>query len=227
MGQIAQEYSKSFSPEQLEQVAKFAQLKGEPDRVASSLSESKIDASSLLEIVDSLKSRGIADTELNLSVVRGIDYYTDMVFEAVDRDNPRLGSLCGGGRYDSLPAIYGRPEMGATGVAGGVERAVLAYKFETTAGDRVFVASIGTNPKLRRTSISIAAELRRSGIPAQAEITERSLRKVLEAQSQAGVRAVIIVGERELAADSVKIKWMKTGEEVAVRLSDIVSSLQE
>ncbi|MCL5067657.1 MAG: His/Gly/Thr/Pro-type tRNA ligase C-terminal domain-containing protein, partial [Thaumarchaeota archaeon] len=80
---------------------------------------------------------------------------------------------------------------------------------------------------LRRTSISIAAELRRSGIPAQAEITERSLRKVLEAQSQAGARAVIIVGERELAADSVKIKWMKTGEEVAVRLSDIVSSLQK
>jgi len=116
--QIAEEYSGSFSKEQFRKLVDFVNLAGETSKVTEALRENKIDAGTLPAIIDSLRSRGITDVELNLSIVRGIDYYTDMVFEAFDRDNPRLGSLCGGGRYDSLPSIYGRPDLGATGVAG-------------------------------------------------------------------------------------------------------------
>src|ERR1700681_485089 len=61
-----------------------------------------------------------------MSIVRGIDYYTGIVFEVVDRDHPDLGSLCGGGRYDVLPKLFGRPDLPATGAAGGVERIALS-----------------------------------------------------------------------------------------------------
>ena len=64
--------------------------------------------------------------EYNLSIVRGLDYYTDIVFEVVDRTHPDLGSLCGGGRYDVLPKLFGRPDLPATGAAGGVERIALS-----------------------------------------------------------------------------------------------------
>ncbi len=226
LDQIAQEYSSSFSKIALEKVAKFAQTKGDPKNVSLSLTESKIDASPLLDIVDSLKTRGVTDTIIDLSIVRGIDYYTDMVFEAFDRDNTRLGSLCGGGRYDSLPAIYGRQDFGATGVAGGVERAVLAYKIKRKGEERIFVAPVGKDAKVRIAASSIASTLRRNGISAQTEIAERSLRKILEAQSAQGTKAVVIVGERELALDSVKVKWMKSGEEVTVKISDLRSILE-
>jgi histidyl-tRNA synthetase len=225
--EIAKEYSRSISKEQLEDVVRFAGIKGEPEKVTKELSANKIDASGLLEIVDSLKSRGLHDVELNMGIVRGLDYYTDMVFEAYDRDKPKLGSLCGGGRYDSLPAVYGRSDLGATGVAGGVERAVLACKFAKEEAKTIFVAPVGKEAKLVRIAASIAADLRSSGMSAQSEIAERSLRKILEIQSELGTEAVIIVGERELNEKSVKIRWMKSGDEVKVSLSELQSTLRK
>ena len=121
-----------------------------------------------------------------------------MVFEAFDRDNPRLGALCGGGRYDSLPGIYGRPDFGATGVAGGIERALLAYKFSKTLWRESMLQPQVTDPKLKTLSTKIAADLRSSGFLAQSDISGRSLRKILESQSSSGTKAIIIVGEQEL-----------------------------
>ncbi|MCL4519426.1 MAG: histidine--tRNA ligase family protein, partial [Thaumarchaeota archaeon] len=140
--EIVAEYSHSFDERQFKQLVDFVKLATDTSKVANSLSEIGIDSTALLNITDSLKSRGVKDVELNLSIVRGIDYYTDMVFEAYDKENRRLGALCGGGRYDSLPSIYGRPDLGATGVAGGVERAILAYKFSKKETARVFVAPV-------------------------------------------------------------------------------------
>jgi histidyl-tRNA synthetase len=218
--QIAEEYSRSISKDQLMNLVEFVKLSGDKSKFADSLRDFKLDASNLVQIADLLENRGVRDTELNLSIVRGIDYYTDMVFEAFDKDNQRLGALCGGGRYDSLPAVYGRPELGATGVAGGVERAMLAYKFSKSSQRKFFVASAGSDQRLRSISAKIAAQLRASGMAAQSDISGRSLRKILESQSDAAT-AVVIVGERELAQGAVKIKWMSTGEELLVRLEDI------
>lgn len=225
--QIVSEYSQSFSTDQFQKLVDFVKLTGDASNVSEALEEFHIDASSLLAITDSLSSRGIRDVELNLSIVRGIDYYTDMVFEAFDQDNPRLGSLCGGGRYDSLPSVYGRPDLAATGVAGGVERAMLAYKLKRSQPERVFVASIGTDPKVRSAATAIAAELRSKGLSAQSDLWGRSLRKTLEAQSSSGAKAVVIVGEKELASSSVKVKWMSTGEEITVNVQELSETLAQ
>ena len=225
LDQISKEYERSLSKEQLEEIANFSKIEGDPEKVASEVSNYKIDSSSLLELVDSLKGRGVRDTVLNLRIVRGLDYYTDMVFEAYDAENLRLGSLCGGGRYDSLPSVYGRPDLGATGVAGGVERAILAYKISSKRESRVFVAPIGKNPLVIRAASNVAAELRSKGIPAQSEITEKSLRKILEAQVSGGTKAIVFLGEKELAENTVKLKWLDSGEETALRVSDLAGIL--
>ena len=80
---------------------------------------------------------------------------------------------------------------------------------------------------MRTVATSIAAELRASGLPAQSDISGRSLRKILESQSAIGTKAVVIVGEKELASDSVKLKWMDTGEEKMVRLSELGRAISE
>ena len=223
--QIVEEYSSSFSRDQFRRLVSFVNLAGDSSKVSETLKENRIDEGSLTSIVDSLRSRGIKDAELNLSIVRGIDYYTDMVFEAFDRENLKLGALCGGGRYDSLPAVYGRPDLSATGVAGGVERAMLALKFPKIQSERYFVASVGVDARLRAKVTSIAAELRASGLSVQSDISGRSLRKILETQSSTGTKAVIIVGEKELSTNSAKVKWMSSGLEDTVALDELREKL--
>ncbi|MDG6921818.1 MAG: histidine--tRNA ligase [Nitrososphaerota archaeon] len=224
--EIAEEYSSSISKEQLSKLVDFVKLSGDMNKVNHALQASKVDSSDLFTIIDSLAARGISDVEVNLSIVRGIDYYTGMVFEAFDRENPKLGALCGGGRYDSLPGVYGRPDIGATGVAGGVERAMLAYKFSKKMEQKIFVAPVGSDPRVKSVATKIASSLRSAGLPAQSDISGRSLRKILESQST-GTRVVIIVGERELTNNAVKIKWMSSGEEILVQLNDVERTLSE
>lgn len=225
LDEIAKEYHMSISKNDLDRVAEFVSIRGDPSSVASSISGYGIDGSNLLKIADSLSSRGIRGVELNLSIARGLDYYTDMVFEAYHESNPRLGALCGGGRYDSLPSIYGRPDLGATGVAGGIERALLTFSQKLENESRFFVAPIGERPEIRSKAIEIAAALRRDGHAAQSEISGRSLRKIMENQSSAGTKAIVIVGERELENGKVRIKWMSTGDEEEVRIEDVGSVL--
>lgn len=226
LDEIALEYKDSISKEDLDAISDFCEIKVDRMTFEKTLRDRGVeDDNGLLEIMDSLKSRNVQNTEINLRIVRGIDYYTDMVFEAFDTENPRLGSLCGGGRYNSLPAIYGRPDLGATGVAGGVERAVLAYKISKNPSKRVFVAPIGKDSRIIRSSVEIASRLRSSGIPAQSEITEKSLRKILETQSDNKTLAVVLVGKRELAQNTLKIKWLDSGEEVSVRADELDKAL--
>ena len=112
----------------LEKVINFAEKKGSFKELD--------DAMNLLELKSwedigkinmSLSNKGINNIRINLGIVRGLDYYSGLVFEAIDTGN-NLGSLVGGGRYNKLTDAFGRKEVGATGAAGGVERIVLAMK---------------------------------------------------------------------------------------------------
>jgi histidyl-tRNA synthetase len=235
ISQIAEEYSNSFSLQDFNKVVKFVRTEGKAPSSSSDLyglsGDNKVDLSGVLEIIDSLKARGVQDVEIDLSIARGLDYYTDMVFEAIDSKDTKVGSLCGGGRYDSLPPLYGRPDLGATGVAGGIERAILAIGSKSLSQNfqgrkKAFVAPVGDKKEIVREAASAAAELRRNDIPAQSEITGKSLRKILEAQSGSGVEAIVLIGERELTSRSVKIKWMKEGKEETVKREDLVRVLK-
>jgi len=94
-------------------------------------------------------------------------------------------------------------------------------KFTKSESERFFVAAIGGDPQLLAKAISVAAELRGSGLSVQSDITGRSLRKTLEAQSAAGTKAVVIIGERELLSGTVKVRWMSSGEEETVQLNSL------
>ena len=105
--ELAEEYGrKGVGREALAELLRFGKTKGSPDEVCKRLEELRLVSAGggeLLSLRDSLKSRGIKNVDYNMSIVRGLDYYTGIVFEVVDRDHPDLGSLCGGGRYDVLP----------------------------------------------------------------------------------------------------------------------------
>ncbi|MDG7013592.1 MAG: histidine--tRNA ligase [Nitrososphaerota archaeon] len=213
---------KGFDPEQVRELLGFGSIRGRPDDVLSKVSELGQDATKDLRVLaDMLDSRGVRNVEYNMSIVRGIDYYTGIVFEAADNRNPRLGSLFGGGRYDALPRMFGRLDLSASGAAGGVERMALSIAAQTkTAGLLVYVAVAGGGFG------AYAAKVRRAlmdaGIPCEASLQDRQLSKQLEDASRIGATWAVIVGDREAKARSVTLRDMKRSTEETMPLEDAV-----
>ncbi len=162
--QLVREYeAKGVGREEMQRLFGFGRTTGSPDAVLARLGEEGLEsAGGLVELRDALKQRGVANVQYNLSIVRGLDYYTAIVFEVKDGARPDLGSLCGGGRYDILPKVFGRPDLSATGAAGGVERIALSLGPQATDATSVYVAY--TEPLLMETALGALAKLRAEGI---------------------------------------------------------------
>jgi len=168
----------------------------------------------------------LKDFEFNMSIVRGIDYYTAVVFEIVDRQHPDLGALCGGGRYDLLPKAFGRPELSGTGAAGGMDRAALSLKGARVAPVRlVYVAYAGTG--LRGQAAKLLSELRAEGVKADADLQGRPLGRQLEDASSAGARWVIIIGKREIDSGTVTLREMQTREEESLPFEAALAKIRK
>lgn len=205
--ELLQEYTaKGFDQTSLKSLLDFGRLRGDPEKVISRLRELHLESAESIEMaVDSLRARGLADIECNLSIVRGIDYYTSLVFEAVDRERPDLGALCGGGRYDALAAVFGRPDLPATGVAGGVERIAMSLSKEGQV-KRPLAYVVYAEEGLRKEALRILGQLRGSGISADAPVQFKSLGKQLENASDLGAQWAVIVGKKELQSGKLTLK---------------------
>ncbi len=210
---LSEYVEKGFPAEDVRALFEFGALKGPPEKILSTLQEQKLESTGELEaLLDQLNHRGVRRVEYNLSVVRGIDYYTGVVFEVYDSAHPDLGSLAGGGRFDLLPSAFGRPELSATGAAGGIEREAASLPDGTrTAGPLVYVVSAGEEASTKATSL--LSSLRSSGVRAEASLQKRSLGRQIEDASSAGAAWVIIVGKKEMAAGTVTLRDMRNRRE--------------
>ena len=181
--EILQEYKKKgYSPEKLEKILEFSNLKGTPSEIEQYLKISNLSPlpgwDELCTLYDTLKDRGVENIRINFGVVRGLDYYTGIVFEAFDSTSD-LGALVGGGRYDSLPNAFGRDDLGATGVAGGVERIILRLDDQGISSippaDTISVLYV--NDELKSDAINCVSKLRKLGISTNIDLTAKSLKK--------------------------------------------------
>ncbi|MDA4121914.1 MAG: histidine--tRNA ligase [Thaumarchaeota archaeon] len=223
---IAEYEDKGVPGAEMEQLLSFGRIKGTPDSVLGRLSEEHLDTlAGLTELRDSLKVRGIENVEYNLSIVRGIDYYTGVVFEVVDGERPDLGSLCGGGRYDVLPNIFGRPDLAATGAAGGVERIALSLEQSApTTETSVFVAF--TEPSLMVEALKVSASLRDAGVRSELGTRGKGLSKQLEEAGSGRFTHAVIVGKRELESGTLTLRDLKERKERKVPAAALLSELR-
>ena len=224
--ELTDEYTaKGFSAEKVSGLLDFGRLRGKPDEVLSKVMESGEDAvKDLRALADMLDSRGVRNVEYNMSIVRGIDYYTGIVFEATDNRNPRLGSLFGGGRYDALPRMFGRPDLSATGAAGGIERMALSIAAQGRAPGLlayVAVAGGGLEPQASRARRALMD----GGIPCEVSLQGRPLSKQLEDASHMGATWAVIIGEREAKTGSVTLRDMRGHSEETMPLEDAVKRI--
>jgi histidyl-tRNA synthetase len=224
--ELIKEYeAKGVARHELSELLRFGRTRGPPSDVLAKLEEHGLtSAAGLAELRDSLSLRGLKNVEYDLSIVRGIDYYTGLVFEVSDVERPDLGSLCGGGRYDVLPKIFGRPDLAATGAAGGVER--IALSLSKTGGSRGPSAYVAyTEPTLFGEAMKALASIRERGIRSEIGQRGKALGKQLEDASSRGFDWAVIIGKRELATGEVVLRDMKGRKEERVPLAEVAGRL--
>lgn len=219
--EIISEFKDRYDINKLEKIIRFSQIKGTISEIESKLDTSELQSwGDLKQLVDSLENRGVANTRINFGIVRGLDYYSGMVFEVFDK-NSTLGALAGGGRYDSLTKAFGREDMGAAGVAGGVERIILTMQeqkiISETKQNRVSVLYI--NEEMQKVAMSIASLLRLENIPTDIDLSGKNFKKQIEQASES--KYCIIVAPKELEQSKVVLRNMQDGTESQIEIENL------
>ena len=221
---ILQEYEKKgYSNEKLEKILDFSTIRGTPEEVEKNFDVSQLTAwDDLKKLWSSLENRDIHNIRINFGVVRGLDYYSGVVFE-VYHPNSDLGALAGGGRYDSLLKALGRDDMGATGVAGGIERMILVMDDQgipkPTQVKKISIVYV--NDKMQKPAMSLASKLRQKRISVDIDLIGKSLSKQMESASDSNYS--IIVGPKEYEEDSILLRNMKDGSENKVHIKNLLA----
>jgi histidyl-tRNA synthetase len=180
--------------------------------------------------IDLLRAHGSpspeADIEVDLSLARGLRYYTGLVFEihVEDQDGPL--QVCGGGRYDDLVrALGGRESVPACGFSFGLERVALAAAKESASKRSILV--VGVTPEDHRDAIEVAGALR--GLPnvvVEQDVRLRGVKSALRYADRAQLDLVIILGQRERDEGVVVLRDMRTREENRVPLGELEVAVQ-
>ncbi|UCC68633.1 MAG: histidine--tRNA ligase [Armatimonadota bacterium] len=162
--------------------------------------------------------------EVDPTIVRGLDYYSRTAFEVI---HPSLGAkdvIMGGGRYDGLAETLGGSPTPGIGFGSGLERLLLSLgDGASPRGLEVYVAA--ASPEAREAAFTLTIELRRAGVPADLDYTQRSLRAQMREAARLGARFAALLGEDELKADTVTARDMNNGEQRSVPRPEIVEHL--
>ncbi|GBH33896.1 histidine--tRNA ligase [Nitrosopumilus zosterae] len=213
--------AKGYQTEKIEKILEFSQIKGTISEVEKIFDTTQLGSwNELKQLFDSLENRGVSNVRINFGIVRGLDYYSGTVFEVFDK-NSTLGALAGGGRYDTLTKAFGRDDIGATGVAGGVERIILTMQ-EQKIIPKILqkrVAVLYINEEMQKVAYSIASLLRLNNIPTDIDLAGRNLKKQMDIASNAQLS--IIVGPDELEEGNVVLKDMVNGTEGTISLEKL------
>jgi len=223
--EILSEYQKKgYSKEKLEKILEFSRIKGSINEVEKKFDVSRLESwSDLKNLWDSLQNRDVKNIRINFGIVRGLDYYSGMVFEVFDEKSD-LGALAGGGRYDSLAKTFGREDLGATGVAGGVERIILTMEEQGIAKleQSKSISVLYVNDEMQKHAASLASKLRQKGIPVEIDLSGRSLKKQMESASES--KFAVIVAPKEFSSKSLILRNMEDGKEKQITVDELLKN---
>jgi histidyl-tRNA synthetase len=196
----------------------------------TALPESMLALEALEKYLELFRDAGLGGfVEVDFSVVRGLAYYTGIVFELYDRRG-ELRAICGGGRYDNLIASLGGPDLPALGF--GMGDVVLTELLKERglvpeAQPRVAVVVIPVGKDLSGAARSVARLFREEGIPAESPYSPAGVGKDLKAADQAGAYFAVIVGPDEWVAKEVNLKDLRSGKEDRLSVERVVEAVRK
>ncbi|MBI2172925.1 MAG: histidine--tRNA ligase [Candidatus Aenigmarchaeota archaeon] len=218
--EVYKELKKRLKEKKAKQVLDF--ILSPVDSARSAADTSDIDA-----IMNALDEKYRRYVRPDMSIARGLEYYTGFVFECVIAGFEGLGSVVGGGRYDSLIERYGGQTTPATGFSIGIERLMQVLEKKNLIQEAkkasLYIATV--NEKFIPAAVKMAEKLRSSGIQCECDLMPRSLSKQLDYASSKKIGHVIVLGEKEMASGTYKLRDMKSGEEKEFKDMSFLKSL--
>lgn len=185
----------------------------------------------LAELVEAVTAAGVPAERLQLdvSIARGLDYYTGMVAETFLDDLPEIGSVCSGGRYDNLAELYTSQQLPGVGASLGLDRLLAALeelgRIEAThTPAEVFIPLFVA--ERRNDYLRLAAELRTGGFRVELYPEAKKLGKQLQYANRRGFRLALIVGTDEFSAGQCQVKNLDKGESTTVALAEVAAEVQ-
>jgi histidyl-tRNA synthetase len=185
----------------------------------------------LREVLELVRAFGVpeANYAINLSIARGLDYYTGTVYETTLNDYPQIGSICSGGRYENLAGQYTKSHLPGVGISIGASRLFWQLReagLIESAESSVEVLVAQMDEVRLPEYLKLASELRRAGINAEVQLESRKVAKQFQYADRAGIRFVLLLGEDEAARGVVAVKDMRKQEQFEVPREDLVRALR-
>ncbi|MFO7872294.1 MAG: histidine--tRNA ligase [Candidatus Undinarchaeales archaeon] len=204
---------------------------GKPEEILSEVSDrvKKEEAiSDLLNFFKTAKSFGIYNyLTLDLSLARGLDYYTGVVYEIKIKGMEKYGSVAGGGRYDNLIGMYGNEKQPAVGLSIGVERILEIMKDKRMFPElnKIKALVIPVGEKAKSYSFELTEKLREKGISSDVDLLNRGPSKLLNYANSLSIPYCILIGDNELEESKVTLKDMKSGEQEMISEEKLLKKL--
>lgn len=242
--EVRKELAETYSPaeDQLDRIMAYVSLRGPAEEViekllalapADSLNETyAAGVEELTTVARAVASLGLTSETfiLDLSVARGLSYYTGTVYETTLVDHPGIGSICSGGRYDNLAGLYTNRKLPGVGISIGLTRLVtrlmevglVPVEQATTAPVLVTVL----DPDKLDRYLTVAGKLRQAGIGAEVATEQRKVGQQFKYADRKGFVLALVAGEDEFAAGTWQIKTLASGEQTVVAESDLVAEIE-
>ncbi|MBL8059932.1 MAG: histidine--tRNA ligase [Chthonomonas sp.] len=164
--------------------------------------------------------------EVRPEIVRGLDYYTDTVFEVLSDQLGAQSALCGGGRYDGLVRALGGPDTPAVGFGMGIERLALVLEsLRFNSGESIQAYVVAATESARSEVSRICRLLRSKDVSAQCDVDGKDLRRQMKQADAMKAEAAVIIGDDELASGNATVRYLESGDQRAVPFSELASHI--
>ncbi|MCI8587770.1 MAG: histidine--tRNA ligase [Clostridia bacterium] len=237
--EVRKELSKTIQDDKLEIIMKFISIQGDNNTKIQLLEELNIKDEifteglrEIKEITKFIKIFGVPEEnfKIDLTIARGLDYYTGTVYETFLNQYRKLGSICSGGRYDNLTEYYTDRKMPGVGISIGLSRLffqlmdnqIISAKNESIS--EVLVISMCEDYDM---CAKVASELRKDGINVQINIENQKVGKKFKYANNLNVKYVIIIGEDEIKNNVVTLKNMVTGEQETLKIEEAIKNIKK
>ncbi|MDE2307916.1 MAG: histidine--tRNA ligase family protein, partial [Xanthomonadaceae bacterium] len=228
-----------FSPEVARKILDFVQVRSSSlqdaldklDALGAGPATMELGRAELKQVLGLIHAFGVPETHyaLNLSIARGLDYYTGTVYETTLNDHPQIGSVCSGGRYENLAGQYTKSHLPGVGISIGLTRLYWQLRdagLINTAQSTVDVLVTQMDEAQLPAYLALAGELRAAGIATEVVLEGGKLGKQFKYADRAGIRFVIVLGEDELARGVVTVKDLRRADQFEVARADLIKTLR-
>ena len=223
--EVKKELNKILDKKAVKDIIKVLKINGNPNKIFSNLGDIEgIDE--LKELFSYFDNNQLKNIKLNISLARGLEYYTGTIFEGFLRKNKISSSVCGGGRFDNLISKYlGSGDFPAVGISFGLDVISEAIKLENKLTKKTTTELYVIPIKNKKESVKIVDKLRKN-INVDFDFSSRGISNSLDYANKLGIPYVLIIGKKELASKKFTLKNMKTGKEKKVLLENIVKEIK-